>query len=187
MHGVIARANKRLTVPLARRLRDVWWITPDRLTLASFVVAGVLAPLCILGGLLPFAGVLTYAGALLDSLDGDLAKERGITSSRGAVLDAVLDRYIDLFLIGALMLYDRSCLIAGIFAMVGSSLVPYIRAKVEAEGGRSTATFGSRDIRNLILFVGLVLSAPCLTLYVLAVVSNLSALHRLFHALGERG
>ena len=175
--------NKKFTVPLAKRLRDVEWITPNRITLFSFLLSGILAPLAIVKGLLPLAGLLVYAGALLDSLDGDLARERGISSREGAILDAVLDRYTDLLLIGALLLYEESCLLAGVFAMIGSSLVPYIRAKAEAEGKSSTATFGSRDIRNLILFIGLILSAPCFTLYTLAIVSNLSALHRLFHAL----
>ncbi len=183
MKGIIERFNKKFTVPLAYKLKDVDVITPNRLTLLSFLIAGVFAPIMIIKGLLPLAGVLIYIGALLDSLDGDLARVRGITSKEGAILDAVLDRYIDLFLICSLIIYDKSCLLWGLLAIIGSSLVPYIRAKTEAEGKKSTATIGSRDIRNMILFIGLLLNVPCLTLTVLAAVSNISALHRLLHAL----
>ncbi len=183
MQGLIEKLNKKLTVPIALKLKDVRLVTPNRLTLLSFFVSGVLAPLFILKGELLFSGILVYVGALLDSLDGDLARVRGISSKEGAILDAVLDRYIDLFLISALILYDRECLEWGLVAMVGSALVPYVRAKTEAVGKESTTTLASRDTRNLILFVGLLFQEPCLTLITLAVLSNISALHRLMHAL----
>ncbi len=183
MRGFVERLNKKLTVPVARLIKDIGWITPNRITFISFLVSGIVAPLIVIQGHLMLAGLIVYVGALLDSLDGDLARERGISSKEGAILDAVLDRYTDLFLIGSLIIYDRDCLLPGLFAMVGSSLVPYIRARTEAEGKRSTPTVGSRDVRNLILFVGLILGVPCATLYTLAIVSNVSALHRLIHAL----
>ncbi len=185
MQGPIERLNKKLTQPLALLLKDFEPITPNRLTLISFLFAGIVAPLLILKGHLFLSAIFIYIGALLDSLDGDLARVRGITSKEGAILDAVLDRYIDLFIISAIIIYDKGCLVWGLLAMVGSALVPYVRAKTEAVGKSSTPTFASRDIRNLILFVGLILGSPCLTLIVLALLSNLSALHRLLFALRE--
>lgn len=186
MKGPIERINKKISVPLAYRLKDNPYVTPNRITILSFLIAGVTAPLAILKGHLWIAAVLIYIGALLDSLDGDLARVRGEISKEGAILDAVLDRYIDLFLISALILYDKSCLTMGLLAMIGSALVPYIRARMEASGKKSTATIGSRDVRNLILFIGLLLLGPCLTLTLLALVSNVSALHRLLHAIRSR-
>ncbi len=183
MKGIVESINKKFTVPLAEKLKDNPYVTPNRLTWASFFIAGILAPLFILKGLLPLAGILVYIGALLDSLDGDLARVRGETSKEGAILDAVLDRYIDLFILSALIIYDTECLVWGLLAMIGSSLVPYVRAKTEAVGKQSVATIGSRDTRNLILFIGLLLNAPCLTLIVIAIVSNISAVHRLYYAL----
>jgi len=187
MEGLIERINKKLTVPLARRMKDVQVITPNRLTFLSFLAGGVLAPIFVLKGWLFLAGVLVWVGAILDSLDGDLARLRGITSKEGAILDAVLDRYADLFILGALSLYSPECLSWGVLAMVGSALVPYIRAKTEAHGKPSVPTFGSRDVRNVVVCVGLLLHKPCLTLVVVAILSNLSALHRLFYALRREG
>ena len=183
MRGIIETVNKKLTVPLAKLLKEQRWLTPNIVTILSFIISGVIAPIAIYWGYLPTAGLLTYLGALLDSLDGDLARERGIASKEGAILDAVLDRYIDLALVGALILYKPSCLLIGLLAMLGSALVPYVRAKTEAVGKKSTATIGSRDTRNLILLVGLLLNAPCKTLTALAIIANISALHRLFFAL----
>ena len=176
--GFIEKLNKRLTRPLARKLKGVYWITPDRITWFSFLVSGVLGPLAILEGHLPLAGLLVLLGAWLDSLDGDLARERNVVSREGAILDAVLDRYIDLFLISALIISCGRCLLPGLLSLIGSALVPYTRAKVEAMGKASVATFASRDVRNLILVAGLLLNQPYLMLWGLAVLSNISALHR---------
>ena len=176
--GLVERLNKCLTRPLARKLKKVSWITPDRITWVSFILAGILGSWSILKGHLARAGFLVLFGAWLDSLDGDLARERGVASPEGAILDAVLDRYIDLFLIAALILFCKRCLLPGLLSMIGSALVPYIRAKVEAMGKSSVSTLASRDVRNLILILGLWLGKPYLILWVLAVLSNLSALHR---------
>ncbi|RTZ67332.1 MAG: CDP-alcohol phosphatidyltransferase family protein [Aquificaceae bacterium] len=180
--GIIESINKRITVPIAKRLKYSPYITPNLITWISFFLSGIVAPFLILKELYPLAGFFVYLGALLDSLDGDLARERNQTSTEGAILDAVLDRYIDLFLIASLT-YVSQCWVWGLLAMIGSSLVPYVRAKTEAVGKKSVSTFGSRDVRNLILFLGLILSLPCETLGVLAVISNLSAIHRFYFAL----
>ena len=176
--GFIEKLNKGLTRPLARKLKGIYWITPDRVTWLSFLVSGVLGPLAILKGHLPLAGLLVLLGAWLDSLDGDLARERNTASREGAILDAVLDRYTDLLLISALILYCERCLLPGLLSMIGSALVPYIRAKVEATGKTSVATLASRDVRNLILVAGLLFNRPYVMLWGLAVLSNVSALHR---------
>jgi len=42
-------------------------------------------------------------------------------------------------------------------------------------------------VRNVVVCVGLLLHKPCLTLVVVAILSNLSALHRLFYALRKEG
>ena len=48
------------------------------------------------------AGVFVALGDLLDYLDGALARAQGSASREGAIFDAVLDRYIDFLVIGAL-------------------------------------------------------------------------------------
>ena len=181
--GIIERINKKLTVPLAEKLKDKYYITPNRITWISFIIAGILAPFMILEKHFIIASILVLIGAWLDSLDGDLARVRKQTSKEGEILDAVLDRYVDLLIISAMIFVERDCLIAGLFALIGSSLVPYVRARTEAAGKKSISTFGSRDIRNIILVVGLISGMLCRTLWVLAIVANLSACHRFYYAI----
>lgn len=180
--GFIERLNKKLSVPVARLLVDVSWITPNGITWASALVAGVLAPWAIVAGLNLPAAILVLAGGWLDSLDGDLARARQCGTKEGEILDAVLDRYIDFAIIAALIWLTPECLLAGLAALLGNQMVPYLRARTEAAGKTSVATFGSRDIRNMVLVVGLIVGWYCALLIVLALIANASALHRFYHA-----
>jgi len=74
----------------------------------------------------------------------------------------------------------------GLAALLGNQMVPYLRARTEAAGKASVATFGSRDIRNMVLVVGLIGGWYCALLIVLALISNASALHRFYHATKEQ-
>lgn len=139
----------------------------------------------------------------MDYLDGDLARRQGTGSKEGAIWDAVLDRYTDFFVIGALTYFtvavserhsdyfigelnimsSKVVLLVGLAALMGSMLTPYVRAKSEAEGKSSVATLGDRGWRDHVLVVGLLLGQPIWTLGVIALISNFSVIHRLVHAL----
>lgn len=197
--GAIERINKKLTIPIARMLLNVSWITPNGITWMSAFVGGVLGAWAIIAELNLLAAGLILIGGLLDSLDGDLARVRKCGTKEGEILDAVLDRYIDFFIIAALIYQTQSgllvglagllgnqmgslCLLVGLAALLGNQMVPYVRARTEAAGKDSISTFGSRDIRNMILIVGLVAGWHCVLLFVLAVISNASAIHRFYNA-----
>jgi len=181
MKGPIEVLNKKISVPVARKLSKLEFLHPNHLTLFSFFLSGLVAPYLILTEHYRLSALFVWLGAILDSLDGDLARIKGLQSKEGAILDAVLDRYVDLFILGALVL--KGCLVSGLLAMVGSCVVPYVRAKTEAVGKKSTATLGSRDVRNALLVFFLLLNEPCAAAWSVALLSNLSALHRLLYAL----
>ncbi|MEE8583235.1 MAG: CDP-alcohol phosphatidyltransferase family protein [Acidobacteriota bacterium] len=180
--GFIERLNKKSSVPVARLLVNASWITPNKITWTSALVAGVLAPWAIVSGLNIPAAILVLAGAWLDSLDGDLAQARQCGTKEGEILDAVLDRYIDFAIIASLIWQTPECLLAGLAALLGNQMVPYLRARTEAAGKASVATFGSRDIRNMLMVVGLLGGWYCALLIVLALIANASALHRFYHS-----
>lgn len=180
--GFIERLNKKLSDPVARLLVNVSSITPNGITWTSAFVAGVLAPWAIVAGLNLLAAILVLAGAWLDSLDGNLARTRQCGTKEGEILDAVLDRYIDFAIIAALIWQTPECLLVGLAALLGNQMVPYLRARTEAAGKASVATFGSRDIRNMVLVVGLIGGWYRVLLIVLAIITNASALHRFYHA-----
>ncbi len=184
--GSIERLNKKSSIPAARLLVNVSWITPNGITWTSALLAGGLAPWAIVSGLNVPAAILVLAGAWLDSLDGDLARVRQCGTKEGEILDAVLDRYIDFAIIASLIWQTPECLLAGLAALLGNQMVPYLRARTEAAGKASVATFGSRDIRNIIVVVGLRGGWLGALMIVLAVITNASALHRFYHALRKK-
>lgn len=180
--GFVERLNKMVTAPLAARLAACRRVSSNTVTWASAAVGGVMAPLALLGGHNLVAAALIVCGALLDSLDGDLARVRGTASAEGAILDAVLDRYVDFALLASLLVAAPGCFPWGLAAILGTFMVPYIRARTEACGKVSVATIGSRDTRNVVLVVGIASDQYCLTLAAIAVLANLSAMHRFYHA-----
>lgn len=69
-------------------------ITPNRITLASFVVA-ILAAICIvIGGTANFiiAALLIHISHVLDCMDGQLARYRKVSSATGSYYDRVTDQ-----------------------------------------------------------------------------------------------
>jgi len=188
---------------LTAYLAQYRWITPNRISFAGFLVGGLGAAICILTLPLWTAGIFVAVGELLDYLDGDLARRQGTDSREGAIFDAVLDRYTDFLVIGALtylttvvlvrytdfligglsFLTSDIVLLIGLAALLGSMVTSYVRARSEAEGKGSILTAGDRGWRNRILIVGLLLSQPVWTLGAIAVVANIAAVHRLFYAM----
>jgi phosphatidylglycerophosphate synthase len=79
-----------LAVPLVERLRDRAWVTPDRLTLMSAIVACVAAALFATGAF-AIGGVVYQLAFLLDCMDGKLASIRGKRHSWGGWYDAAGD------------------------------------------------------------------------------------------------
>jgi phosphatidylglycerophosphate synthase len=87
-----------VTSPLAILLNwivvDIRWITPNLLTSISFLVA-LLASAMILGGSrsnFPAAALLINASLVLDCMDGQMAKYRGVSSRFGSYFDKVTDQ-----------------------------------------------------------------------------------------------
>ncbi len=181
--GFVERWNKRLLAPVARALARIPWLHPDHLTLLSAAAGGMAAPLLLVAGHPWLAALFLWLGAWLDSLDGDLARLKGCASPAGALLDAVLDRYVDLAMLVALIeAAPEAWRWLGYLAITGSVLTPYVRARAEAGGLPAAATIGSRDVRMLIITAGLLLEAYAATLVAVACIANFSALHRILAA-----
>ena len=190
---------------MAEFLARYRWITPNRISFAGFLLGGIAAAVCVL--ILPLwtAAACVMLGDLLDYLDGGLARKQGRSSKEGAIFDAVLDRYTDFLVIGALtyltavilnpqrdlfigelaFMTSETALLLGLAALLGSALTPYVRAKTEAEGKKSILTIGDRGWRNRILVVGLIAAQPLWTLAAIAAVANFSAIRRLIFAMGK--
>ncbi|ODS40672.1 MAG: hypothetical protein A7315_02330 [Candidatus Altiarchaeales archaeon WOR_SM1_79] len=140
-------------LPLARKLRNV---NPNTLTWLAFVCA-VLAGLSFYYSklwLLLVAVLFVFLNALLDALDGKIAKISGRASKRGDFLDHVLDRYADVFIIGGIMLSAHCDWVIGLLALLGVIFASYMGTQAQALGcGRDYGGILGRADRLAILII----------------------------------
>jgi len=87
-----------VTSPLAIAVNyvvvDIKWLTPNLITLFSFITAIISALFIIAGGSLNFivAAVLIHWSHILDCMDGQMARYRKISSPLGSYIDKVTDQ-----------------------------------------------------------------------------------------------
>jgi phosphatidylglycerophosphate synthase len=96
--------NRPLAALIVRAVRNTR-IRPNHLTVAAFVVS-VGGAAAFLGGThrsFILAGLLIYAGTVLDGADGMLARSKGLCTRFGAYLDLYLDRATDFLVLGAMV------------------------------------------------------------------------------------
>ncbi|MFQ5880248.1 MAG: CDP-alcohol phosphatidyltransferase family protein [Dehalococcoidia bacterium] len=176
---------RRLAQPVALALARTG-ITPNTVTMAGVLGNVGAAALLARGKFLP-GGALVLAASALDAVDGALARATGRSSVSGAVLDAVMDRVSEAaVLLGLLVFYSgrgrREEEILCSVAMAGSLLVSYVRARAEAQGLPLREGLFTRTERVTLLGVGLIMDQVRIALWLLAVLSNGTAVQRLYVA-----
>lgn len=113
--------------------------------------------------LIIWAGVVTILFSLFDMLDGQVARIGKMVSRFGALYDSVLDRYCELLTVGSISYYlimtghALGALIA-FFALIGSVMVSYVRARAEGVGIECKIGFMQRPERVVVTAVGLLAS-----------------------------
>lgn len=160
----IEKRERTILTGLWIRLYFVWLTKPIwRFVLSTGIPANAITTLSVLfsfgsgiafaAGSFAIGGWLYIFSGVCDFFDGRLARARGETSTGGAALDSILDRYSDSAVLAGLCWYFRDSwvLAAALSALVGSSLVPYIRAKAEAVGLKMTTGIMQRAERILYL------------------------------------
>jgi CDP-diacylglycerol--glycerol-3-phosphate 3-phosphatidyltransferase len=112
------------------------------------------------------AGILVLLGGLWDIFDGRVARESGLASKFGSFFDSTLDRVSEIVVfIGLLSLYngysadgrelaDVWMVYAIFWAMGGSLMVSYTRARAETLGLDCTVGFMQRAERVVLLGLG---------------------------------
>lgn len=73
---------------------DVPWVTPNRITAASFLVAVAATVSILIGGTAWFiaAAVLIHLSHILDCMDGQMARYRRVSSPEGSYYDRLTDQ-----------------------------------------------------------------------------------------------
>lgn len=133
-------------------------VTPDAVTLVGTV--GVVASAVLLfpgGHLLAGAWAITFF-VLTDTIDGALARKRGITGPFGGWLDSTCDRVADGAIFGALAVYysrrDEGTLLGvTLFVLVSSLVVSYEKARAEGLGLSANVGIAERPERLIVVLV----------------------------------
>ncbi|MGI5861807.1 MAG: CDP-alcohol phosphatidyltransferase family protein [Myxococcales bacterium] len=134
-------------------------IPPIALTTLS-VLLGFASGIAAAAGRFSLAGWLFIFSGICDTLDGRVARTRKLATPWGAAIDSTLDRYTDSAILIGLAWYYRGSwvLLPVLLALMGGSLVPYVRARGEALGVSVKHGLAQRVDRVLYLGVGCALS-----------------------------
>jgi CDP-diacylglycerol--glycerol-3-phosphate 3-phosphatidyltransferase len=148
----------RFLEPIGKALANIG-ITPTAMTILGLLVV-VTGSVVIATGALKTGALIVLAGSLLDGLDGAVARASGKVTARGAFLDAAFDRVGEIAAfagLGVAMAGDARVLLLLILAVGGALLVPYMRARAEAEGYDGKGGLMGRAERIILFTLGLVL------------------------------
>jgi CDP-diacylglycerol--glycerol-3-phosphate 3-phosphatidyltransferase len=166
----------------------VWVLTltrvhPNVLTSIGLGINAVAAFMLARGEFL-YAGLIVLCGAIFDLVDGPVARQSNRVTRFGGFLDSVLDRYSDLILLMGLLVYYASInrffyIILTAIAMTGSVMVSYTRARAENCIPKCKVGFLERPERIVLIIIGALSNHMAPVLWVLAVLSNITVIHRI--------
>lgn len=134
---------------------------PDTLSWTSLVLT-VAAAFLLGQGAFGLGGWLLLVGSACDSLDGSVARARGLASDAGETLDAVIDRWAEIATFFGYAWYYRDDAFAfsiACAACAGSVLVSYTRAKGEGFGIDAKMGTMQRHERAAYLITATILSS----------------------------
>ena len=175
---------RRWALPLTRLVAQAG-LTPNMLTVIGFLLnAGVAAVLAT--GRWQLGGVLLLLASAFDLLDGAVAQYAHKATAFGAFLDSNLDRLSEAVIyFGLLWVYAPQGMTTEILliyaTIVGSLLVSYARARAEGLGLKCEVGLLVRPERVILLALGLLLNQVTIALWLLAVLTNLTAGQRVLH------
>ena len=180
----LRRRSQLVLRPIARVMGRLG-LTPNMLTMIG-VGLNVLVAVVLARGSLVLGGVLLLLSSSFDALDGTLARLTGQQSQFGAFFDSTLDRYSEAIVYGGLLYYflqkDASTETMLVYAaIIGSLMVSYARARAEGIGAECKVGLLTRAERMVVLAAGLILGLLTPALWVVAILSNLTALQRILH------
>ena len=162
----------RFLEPIGKGLAAVG-MTPAGMTVLGVVVV-IAGSITIATDRLVVGAVIVGVGTLLDGLDGAVARASNSATARGAFLDSAFDRLGEIAAfagLGFAMAGDARALLLIILALGGALLVPYIRARAEAEGLEGKGGIMGRAERVILFAAGLIFRVvePMLWIFVILV------------------
>ncbi len=187
--------KKKITFADKMRVWFRWYLDPiagffNRLgirpnTVTLFGLVGTIGCAVLIAfGHMTWAGIVLLLMGPVDAMDGALARLRHEASDWGAFVDAVTDRYSELFLfLGFLIYYLLNANVTGVMlaylAAAGSVLVSYVKARADASKLDANVGLLTRVERYIVLIPGLIFNLPLPILIIIAILANFTALQRI--------
>ncbi|MEB3779961.1 MAG: CDP-alcohol phosphatidyltransferase family protein [Desulfurococcales archaeon] len=160
-------------------------VSPNTISWTSLILTGI-ACIVIIKGSLIIGGILVQLASIIDGVDGELARARGMASKRGAFLDTMLDRYADIIIYTGIILYivnnttiNTYIILVFILALSGDLLVSYLHSKGTELANIHPSIIGpldsiaSRDVRLFVIAITLLLTIPLVGLILVSILSHI--------------
>ena len=166
-------------------------LSPNVLTAAGLLL-NVAVGVVLATGWVLLGGLLVLLAGIFDMLDGAMARVAGRSTRFGALLDSVVDRFSEAaILAGLLWLYvsqQRAVEVLLLFAvLLGSLMVSYVRARAEGLGLDCEVGLVARPERVLLLALGLITSLMVPVLAILAILTHLTVVQRVWYVWQQTG
>jgi CDP-diacylglycerol--glycerol-3-phosphate 3-phosphatidyltransferase len=162
---------------------------PNSFTIMGFF-ATLIASVFIIKELWVAAGLMIILSGLLDLFDGVLARKLERVTLFGGFLDSVLDRYSDLFLLLALLIYylrkgSPGLVVLTSVVSIGTILISYVRAKAESLQIPCSVGLMERAERIILLSAGTLFHWMEPILWILAILTHFTVIHRIYYVCGK--
>ena len=162
-------------------------INPNTFTTIGFLISCI-AALYMASGHLRTAACLILLSGLCDTIDGKLARSSGKVTRFGALYDSTLDRYSEVIFFFGLAFYFikngwyRTSVVLAV-GLGGSLMVSYVRARAESLGFHCKVGLLQRAERLLLLGAGALIHLYALVaaIWIIGILSNITAIQRIFH------
>jgi CDP-diacylglycerol--glycerol-3-phosphate 3-phosphatidyltransferase len=173
-------------------------LTPNAISMVG-LVGNLVAAVLVTQELFFLAGVAFIFGSVMDTLDGRYSRMSGKGTLFGAFLDSTLDRIEEGIVLTAVAWYfadsgDAIAAAACVYAVLGSLMVSYTRARAEALGVECKVGLATRPVRVVLLSIGLVFAKGAslgdfelldLSIYAIAGLTTITVIQRVWHVRNE--
>ncbi|QOY85782.1 CDP-alcohol phosphatidyltransferase family protein [Paludibaculum fermentans] len=160
-------------------------IHPNVLTFIGLLI-NIYAAVLLASGKFFYAGLVIIGAGLFDMVDGRVARETKQVTRFGAFFDSVMDRYSDLALLMGLLVYYANInrnfyVVLTAVVMTASVMISYTRSRAENVIPSCKAGFLERPERIVLLIIGALFDRMAPVLWVIAVLGNITVIHRMMH------
>lgn len=173
-------------------------LKPNVITIASLIFS-IWAGIVLWKGMFLWGIVLIIVTAITDMLDGATARAGNMGTTFGGILDHVLDRYAEFFILSGILLSGKIHPVWPLFAIFGMIMASYTRKAAESIGKLTSAEVGwvGRMEKFIVIMIGLALASIFpetrfaglklleIALIFVGVVSHVTSIQRLYFAKQE--